>query len=316
MKSLTLIVSVILVLSISNIEAAPHNNTKENPEKQHIFLVKTDLTKEQVELLLNQYHQNKNQHQNQGEKTNLKNQAPEVPEPPEAPEAPEALEAPEAPEKPEVENENETETVSLKKGNKKKEKPKKPEDIEVPEAPEVEKKNETEEIDLKKGGIEKEKEKEKVKRIGVQQAPDSSDTTGGNNNQSITINFKKKGNDKKEKTEKPQTHESSEVTEVPEVENKTNLLVNEPLDEESKQPENETETEIETENEIEEDTIILANKNNTKQSGSRVMGFISAIILTICFVSFFIYVTQPKKTNKKNKNSFNELSYYLKVKGN
>ena len=287
MKSLTLIVSVILVLSISNIEAAPHNNTKENPEKQHIFLVKTDLTKEQVELLLNQYHQNKNQHQNQGEITNLKNQAPEVPEPPEASEAPEM---------PEVENENETEAVSFKKkGNKKKEKnekneasegPKTQEVSEVPEVPEVENKNETEKIGLKKTGIEKEKEKEKIKRIGMPQTPDSSETIDGNNDQTITINLKKKGNDKKEKTEeteKPQTNESSEVTE------------------------NETKT----------DTVILVNKNNAKQSGSKVIEFISVIILTIVFVSFFIYVTQPKKTDKKNKNknSFNELAYYLKVKG-
>ena len=288
MKSLTLIVSIILVLSISNIAAAPHNNTKENPQKQHTFLVKTDLTKEQVELLLNQYHQNKNQHQNQGEITNLKNQAPEVPEPPEAPEAPEM---------PEVENENETEAVSFKKkGNKKKEKnekneasegPKTQEISEVPEVPEVENKNETEKIGLKKTGIEKEKEKEKIKRIGMPQTPDSSETTDGNNNQTITINLKKKGNDKKEKTEKtekPQTNESSEVTE----------------------------------NETEKDTVILVNKNNAKQSGSRVIEFISVIILTIVFVSFFIYVTQPKKTDKKNKNknSFNELAYYLKVKGN
>ena len=288
MKSLTLIVSIILVLSISNIAAAPHNNTKENPQKQHTFLVKTDLTKEQVELLLNQYHQNKNQHQNQGEITNLKNQAPEVPEPPEAPEAPEM---------PEVENENETEAVSFKKkGNKKKEKnekneasegPKTQEVSEVPEVPEIENKNETKKIDLKKTGIEKEKEKEKIKRIGMPQTPDSSETTDGNNDQTIKINLKKKGNDKKEKTEKtekPQTNESSEVTE----------------------------------NETEKDTVILVNKNNAKQSGSRIIEFISVIILTIVFVSFFIYVTQPKKTDKKNKNknSFNELAYYLKVKGN
>ena len=290
MKSLTLIVSIILVLSISNIAAAPHNNTKENPQKQHTFLVKTDLTKEQVELLLNQYHQNKNQHQNKGEITNLKNQAPEVPEPPEAPEAQEMLE---------VENENETKAVSFKKkGNKKKEKNEKNEASEglktqevseVQEVPEVENKNETEKIDLKKTGIEKEKEKEKIKRIGMPQTPDSSETTDGNNEHTITINLKKKGNDKKEKTEKtekPQTNESSEVTE------------------------NETE--------IEKDTVILVNKNNAKQSGSRVIEFISVIILTIVFVSFFIYVTQPKKTDKKNKNknSFNELAYYLKVKGN
>ena len=288
MKSLTLIVSIILALSISNIAAAPHNNTKENPQKQHTFLVKTDLTKEQVELLLNQYHQNKNQHRNQGEITNLKHQASEVPEPPEAPEAPEM---------PEVENENETETISFKKkGNKKKEKnekneasegPKTQEVSEVPEVPEVENKNETEKIGLKKTGIEKEKEKEKIKRIGMPQTPDSSETTDGNNDRTITINLKKKGNDKKEKTEKtekPQTNESSEVTE----------------------------------NETEKDTVILVNKNNAKQSGSIVIEFISVIILTIVFVSFFIYVTQPKKTDKKNKNknSFNELTYYLKVKGN
>ena len=61
MKSMILIILSLFILSASH--AA--NETAH----QHTFLVKTDLTKEQVEALLIQHHQNKNK--NQAETTNL-----------------------------------------------------------------------------------------------------------------------------------------------------------------------------------------------------------------------------------------------------
>ena len=54
MKSLIVISLTIVTL----INAHASNDTQ-----HHIILVKTDLTKEQVETLLNQYHQKQNQHQ-------------------------------------------------------------------------------------------------------------------------------------------------------------------------------------------------------------------------------------------------------------
>ena len=53
---------MLLVVSATNVETEQQN-------KQHTFLVKTDLTKEQVETLLSQYHHKKN---NQTETTSLR----------------------------------------------------------------------------------------------------------------------------------------------------------------------------------------------------------------------------------------------------
>ena len=280
MKSMILISLSLFILSAT--QAANETVQSNQPQHQHTFLVKTDLTKEQVEALLNQHHQNKNQ--NQGETTTLthkkSNETEGITEfhvnevKPETTqlkakkdkhakkekEAPEAPEAPETPEAPEVENKTEAETVSLKKKGKKEKNNKQeaPEAPETPEAPEVENKTEAE-----------------------------------------TVSLKKKG--KKEKNKK---HEASQTPEVKEVENKTSLLANETSVEEI----GETETETEK--------VTLVNKNISQQSGNKVFGFIFTILITIAFVSLIVYATQPKKYKRHFNNNHSELTDYLLVKEN
>ncbi len=65
MKS-TILISLGLLVIIST--QAQHSNNH-----NHTFLVKTDLTKEQIEQILNEYHnRNRNQNQNSAETTALK----------------------------------------------------------------------------------------------------------------------------------------------------------------------------------------------------------------------------------------------------
>ena len=154
MKSMILIILSLFILSAGH---AANETVQSNEPQQHTFLVKTDLTKEQVEALLNQHHQNKNI--NKAETTNLHKKFNGTEEKtqllvnevkPETTQLKakkdkhekknkEVPEAPEAPEVPEVENKTEAETVSLKKKGKK-EKNKKQEAPETPEVKEVENK--------------------------------------------------------------------------------------------------------------------------------------------------------------------------------
>ena len=174
MKSMILIILSLFILSATH--AA--NETAH----QHTFLVKTDLTKEQVEALLIQHHQNKNK--NQAETTNLHKKSNETEEKtqllvnetiPETTQlkakkdkhAKKNKEAPEVVEVPEVENKTEAETVSLKKKGKKEKKQEVPEALEVVEVPEVENKTEAETVSLKKKG-----KKEKNKKQEVPETPE------------------------------------------------------------------------------------------------------------------------------------------------
>ena len=174
MKSMILIILSLFILSATH--AA--NETAH----QHTFLVKTDLTKEQVEALLIQHHQNKNK--NQAETTNLHKKSNETEEKtqllvnetiPETTQlkakkdkhAKKNKEAPEVVEVPEVENKTEAETVSLKKKGKKEKKQEVPEAPEVVEVPEVENKTEAETVSLKKKG-----KKEKNKKQEVPETPE------------------------------------------------------------------------------------------------------------------------------------------------
>ena len=298
MKSMILIILSLFILSATH--AA--NETAH----QHTFLVKTDLTKEQVEALLNQHHQNKNK--NQAETTNLHKKSNVTEEKtqflvneakPEttqlkakkdkhAKKNKEVSEAPEVPEVPEVENKTEVETVNLKKKGKKEKKQEIPETPEVPEIPEVENKK----VSLKKKG-----KKEKNKKQEVPETPEVTEVPEvENKTEAETVSLKKKG--KKEKNKK------HEVPEVKEVENKTSLLANETSVEEVGEAETETEK------------VTLVNKDVPKQSGNKVFGFIFTILLTIAFVSLIIYATQPKKSKRQFNQNNSELTDYLLVKEN
>ena len=256
--------------------------TEETHSNQHTFLVKTDLTKEQVENLLNQYHRNhtsliqettqlhqnnthSNGHQNETtqlkvKKTKKKKNAKqetkpetlkEVPvekpveqEVQEPTKAPEPQEASEAPESPEA---PEAETP------------------EAPEPPEAQEEAETPEL-----------EKE-------------------------TTNLKKKTKQRDQK----RIHQSvvQEVNNTQEIENEF-------------EPENKTEL-IEkgtcTNNKV--NLMSKTEKTEVKQNNSIIIGFLSAVFITFAFLSLFIYVTQPKGKKKINE-TFKELTDYLLVKEN
>ena len=296
---------ILIILSLFILSATHAANETAH---QHTFLVKTDLTKEQVEALLIQHHQNKNK--NQAETTNLHKKSNETEEKtqllvnetiPETTQlkakkdkhAKKNKEAPEVVEVPEVENKTEAETVSLKKKGKKEKKQEVPEAPEVVEVPEVENKTEAETVSLKKKG-KKEKKQEVPEAPEVVEVPEVENKT-----ETETVSLKKKG--KKEKNKKQEVPETPEVKEV---ENKTSLLANE------------TSAEAKGEVETETEKVALVNKDIPKQSGNKVFGFIFTILLTIAFVSLIIYATQPKKSKRQFNQNNSELTDYLLVKEN
>ena len=275
MKSMILIILSLFILSAGH---AANETVQSNEPQQHTFLVKTDLTKEQVEALLNQHHQNKNK--NKAETTNLHKKFNGTEEKTQL-----------------LANEVKPETTQLKAKKDKHEKKNKevPEVPEAPEVPEVENKTEAETVSLKKKG-----KKEKNKKQEVPEAPEAPEVPEvENKTEAETVSLKKKG--KKEKNKK---QEAPETPEVKEVENKTSLLANETSVEEVGEPKTETEK------------VTLVNKDIPKQSGNRVFGFIFTILLTIAFVSLIVYATQPKKYKRQFNNNHCELTDYLLVKEN
>ena len=281
MKSMIFLSLCLLAMIMANPNEPTHN-------AQHTFLVKTDLTKEQVENLLNEYHRNHTAHTlktqeeialHQNETTHLKVKkekeltSPTKPNheitqelkkktPPklqnkekkhapkqETPKPPETQEPPEAPETPEP--------------------PKAPEPPEAPEAPESPEAPEAPE---------------------QPEAPEALETE--------TTQLKKKQKNKK-KLEQNKVTEVNETQEIEEAEaeivcpNKTEL--------------------IEKANCTEEKVNLM--QTNVKKSNSKILEFLFAAFLTFAFVSLFIYSTQPKKSKKIN-HTFNELTDYLLVKEN
>ena len=257
--------------------------TEETHSNQHTFLVKTDLTKEQVENLLNEYHRNHTSliqettqlHQNdthinghQNETTQLKvkkqkkkkNEKKEMkPETPKEASVEEPVEqkVPEPPEAPEV-----------------------PEAQEAPEVPEPQKEPEA---------------SEPQKELEAQEAPKTPET------ENETTNLKKKTKQREQKrihqSEVQEVNNTQEIENEVGPENKTELIENETC----------------TNNKV--NLMSKTEKTEVKQNNSIIIGFLSAIFITFAFLSLFIYVTQPKGKKKMNE-SFKELTDYLLVKEN
>ena len=144
MKSLILIILSLFILSAAH---ATNETVQPNESQKHTFLVKTDLTKEQVEALLNQHHQNKNQ----AETTNFHKKSNET-------EGITHL----------LVNETKPETTQLKAKKDKHEKKNK-EVPEVQEVPEVENKTEAETVSLKKKGKKEKNKKQEVQKLKIKQ---------------------------------------------------------------------------------------------------------------------------------------------------
>ena len=307
----------------------------------HTFLVKTDLTKEQVQALLNQYHQNQHQNKNQVGATTVVHHNSTT-----------TLVQDE--EKTQLHiNEQETDpnrhTTQLKVKKEKHQKNKKekgqqetvPEVPEVPEAEETTETGQTEQVNLKKiGKKEKNKNENKAPKAEVVETPEVPEAPEAPEapeiEQTEQVNLKKKGKIEKNKKE-PEMPEKPEAPEAPEIEQTEQVN----LKKKGKKEKNENEVqkipetpeveneqkntllvngtsveEQETEKEA-EDTIILAQKNSEqtpKQNSNKLFGFFSAILFTFIFVSLFVYSTQPKKNSKSYIRNFKELTDYLLIK--
>ena len=264
MKSSLFIFLGLIALSFAN------SNKTENHKTQHTFLVKTELTKEQIENLLNQHHMNQTQ---LTQKTNLHQNENEP-----------------------QENENtkteEQETTQLKKQKKQKNKNKEQKQ-EKEQKPEKEQKQEQvqeqEQKQEPKAEVPTPHEEKPVAESPVEEEAEPMEQEGEKETNETT-NLKKK---KEQKREKKRIH-NSEIKEVNETEAKELM--------------NETEALIEVGNNNDcqnQTTNLMAKReyieqNNLNQSNSPIFGFISVVFLTIAFVSLLVYATQPRKKVQNN----------------
>ena len=265
MKSVIYLSFILISLAMGNPNAT-HNS-------KHTFLLKTDLTKEQVENLLNEYHKNGNEALIQ-ETTSLHQNEVET----------------------EHDHLNETTELKVKEQKEKKKKEKK-EQKEVPQEQEIPK--ETPEVPKPKEE-EVPKASETAEVPEVPKAPEAPETP--------------------EAPEAPEVPEAPEKAENEERKETTNLKKKKNKKNEGHHNQNKNETKTneakEIENNVENKTVLIQNENNNiKQSNSPILGFFTVIFLTIAFVSFFVYITQPKR-KIKNHNNFKELTDYLLVKEN
>jgi hypothetical protein len=254
---------------------------------QHTFLVKTDLTKEQVQNLLNEYHRNRNHTAHFGETTTLHQNETHLFHP--------------------NEHQNETTELKVKKQKKIKEpkiEQKQETNTKIPqELPEV--KSEVVEIPEPQEAPEAPEAPEQPEAPETPEAPEEPEV------ENETTNLKKKS--QKQKTQKNQHQHGIKETNA-----------TEPIETEI-QPENKTELKKKSEthgNTTEllstpcaNETTNLMSKNETKvkQSNSLVYVVFSSLFALIVFVSLFVFITNPKGQKKINE-TFRELTDYLLVK--
>ena len=272
------------------------NPTQEIHNSQHTYLVKTDLTKEQVENLLNEYHRNHTAHtqettalhqnktslfhpnEHQNETTQLKVKKPKKNKEKKQEMNQEMQQEPQKVE-PIKQTEVKNEVVEIPEPQEAPEAPEAPEQPEAPEAPEVEQ-PETPEVENE------------------------------------TTNLKKKN----QNTQKSQ-HQHGKVDatvpleeEIP-PENTTQLKKKSET-----KPENKTQ--IMSEAPCVNETTNLMSKNEhteVKQNNSIVFGFFATLISAIAFIGLFVYITMylaNPKGRKKINEKFSELTDYLLVKDN
>jgi hypothetical protein len=254
MKSSLLILSLIVIAS-SQVAEHPQNE----PHTQHTYLIKTDLTKEEVQTLLDQYYQT-HQHRYGSNTTVYKHVN--------------STEIEETQELHQLDHQtNETTQLKVKKQQ-----------------------NLNQHQNLNK--------QQKVhQHTQANTQPTEQETEPVE--EAETVNLKKKTKAKKEKTE-PAPAPEVEVEQkteggnaTTEQEEKTNLKQEENINQEC------------------QNTTVLINQNkemngeNVKQGQGKISGFISIVILCTAFVYFFVYVTQPKKKGKYQRNNFSEITEYF-----
>ena len=267
MKALFYIFFTLLIFINAHVNAGGKNETHPHQNQhQNAFLVKTALTKEQIETLLKQYHEkNHLENPSQVEQTQLKAKKQKSKKNHEKEPTPEngatQGEIPKSEAEPSEQIENEAESVSFGifdfffDDN---------DDTEDPPEPDLEKKeNETQITEKPENG----------------EIPESAETAAENTaieNKETPVpeNAETTPNENKEIPEKGEILESAETA----AENSAN------------------------ENKENEQVTLLAKEESTKttntQCGMTISGFFSVILLTIAFGFFLVFATQPKKINK------------------
>lgn len=300
-------------------------------QKNHIFLVKTDLTKEQIEQLLNENNQeNRNGNPIQGETTSLKHKNSTI----FLEEETRLHQANHESQTTQLHQINhEPEVTQLLQGN----------GTKIHQA--IRQRNQTHQSIQQHNQTHQAIQQRNQTHQVIHQANQTYNHTQQNiqqhirqanqtylhqMNQEPTTQLKKKNKKEKES-------EVKEVSEIPEISEQTEEInLKKKAHKNSKNIETAEVTEIPTENtllenvptteeieesEVDTDTIILMNKNkeettNVQQCSNKIFGFFSVILLTAAFVSLLIYSTQPKKVSELYKKRYGKFTECLLVKEN
>ena len=272
MKNMLFLSLCLLALTMANPTQGTHN-------PQHTFLVKTDLTKEQIVNLLNEYHRNHTNHEQEME-TGLhhENETIELKVKKEKKQKTHNQQVqenkPESPKEVHGSPQHKTENKQVETP----ETPKKPETPEQPEAPET------------------------------PEAPESPENQEVTEEEKTNLKKKKKNKEQKREQNREQKREQTVVEEVNETPEKVEAEI-----------ETGTENKTEINNNCTEGKVNLMahNGNDTVKQGknSFIFNFFSIAFISFVFICLFVYATQPKKRAVFNQ-SFTEFTDYLLVKDN
>ena len=263
MKSSLLILSLIVIAS-SQVAEHPQNE----PHAQHTYLIKTDLTKEEVQTLLDQYYQT-HQHRYGSNTTVYKHVN--------------STEIEEAQELHQLDHQiNETTQLKVKK----QQNLSKQQNI-----------NQHQNLNQHQ----KIHQNNQANAQPIEQEAEPAE-------EPETVNLKKKTKAKKE-FGKP------EPTPAPEAETEPKTEGGNEITEQGEQTNLKREQNRYQEGQNETTVLINQNKEmngqNVKQGQGKISGFISIVVLCTAFVYFFVYVTQPKKKGKYQRNNFSEITEYF-----
>ena len=275
MKNMLFLSLCLLALTMANPNQGTHN-------PQHTFLVKTDLTKEQIVNLLNEYHRNHTNHEQEMETG--------------------------------VHHENETIELKVKKEKKQKthnqqvqeNKPESPKEVHgSPQHKTENKQVETPETAKKPETPERPEAPEQPEAPEAPESPENQEVT---EEEKTNLKKKKKNKEQKREQNREQKREQTVVEEVNETPEKVEAEI-----------ETGTENKTEINNNCTEGKVNLMahNGNDTVKQGknSFIFNFFSIAFISFIFICLFVYATQPKKRAVFNQ-SFTEFTDYLLVKDN
>ena len=278
MKIMLFLSLCLLALTMANPNQGTHN-------PQHTFLVKTDLTKEQIVNLLNEYHRNHTNHEQEMETG--------------------------------VHHENETIELKVKKEKKQKthnqqvqeNKPESPKEVHGSPHHKTENKQvETPETPKKPEIPEQPEAPEQQEAPEAPEAPESPENQEVTEEEKTNLKKKKKNKEQKREQNREQKREQTVVEEVNETPEKVEAEIETGRENKTEINNNCTEGKV---------NLMAHNGNDTVKQGknSFIFNFFSIAFISFIFICLFVYATQPKKRAVFNQ-SFTEFTDYLLVKDN